>query len=177
MSAGTRKLTYAEYVCFPDDGKRHEIIEGEHYMSPAPSTYHQEVSRHIQFQLYTQIERRKLGAVINAPVDVHLTEHNIVQPDLVVVLARNRIITPTKVKGTPDHLIEILSPSTEKNDRLLKFGVYELAGVPEYWLVHPAEHTLTRYVLKEAKYEEQPHDQIVPVSYLDDVSVDLREVW
>lgn len=177
MSAGTRKLTYQDYVCFPDDGKQHEIIDGDHYMSPAPGTYHQAVSRRLQFQLYTQIERCGLGSVINAPVDVQLSEHDVVQPDLVVVLTGNRIITPTKVKGVPEHLIEIVSPSTEQNDRVLKFSVYERAGVPEYWIVDPREHVLSRYVWTGGKYQQWPHEECVPVSYLSDIAVDLRDVW
>src|SRR5690606_8328074 len=96
------KLGYAQYVKFPDDGQRHEIIEGMHTVNPAPSTYHQAVSRRIQFQLYSAIELRGFGEVIDAPVDVQLSPHDIVQPDLVVVLVQNRIITPTKVKGLPD---------------------------------------------------------------------------
>ena len=115
----THLLTYADYVCLPEDGKRHEIIGGAHYMNPAPSTYHQYVSRRLQFQLYSLIELKGLGSVIYAPVDVQLTENDIVQPDLVVVLTENRIITPSKVKGRPDHLIEILSPSSQSNDQVL----------------------------------------------------------
>ncbi len=79
MSSGIRTLTYEDYVCYPDDGKRHEIIDGDHSMNAAPSTYHQFVSRRIQFQLYSQIELTDRGSVINAPVDVQLSPHDIVQ--------------------------------------------------------------------------------------------------
>jgi hypothetical protein len=61
------KLGYREYCCFPDDGRRHEIIDGDHYVNPAPSTYHQTVSRRLQHQLYTQIELTGRGVVYNAP--------------------------------------------------------------------------------------------------------------
>ena len=61
---------YAAYAAIPSDGKRHEIIDGEHFVTPAPNLYHQEVSRHIQFQLYSQIELTGLGQVIDAPVDL-----------------------------------------------------------------------------------------------------------
>ena len=71
-------------------------------MNPAPIPNHQAASRHIQFQLYTQIERTGLGVVIDAPIDVHRTEFDTVQPDLVVVMKQNRIITPTKVQGSPN---------------------------------------------------------------------------
>lgn len=107
VSGTSTKLDYSHYVCFPHDGKRHEIIDGEHYVNPAPSTYHQTVSRRIQFELYSKTELQQLGQVFNAPVDLQLGDHNIVQPDIVVVLAvHEQIITPTKIKGIPDLIIE-----------------------------------------------------------------------
>jgi Uma2 family endonuclease len=171
------KLRYEHYVCFPDDGYRHEIIDGVHYMNAAPSTYHQAVSRRLQYQLYSAIELKKLGCVINAPVDVHLAEYDIVQPDLVVVLESNRIITPSKVKGTPDLLVEILSPSTRENDMVLKRKRYEAAGVPEYWIVDPFEHTLEQLILTKGSYVAREHGDIVMLTVIADVSVDLDEVW
>ncbi len=173
----THLLTYADYVCLPEDGKRHEIIGGAHYMNPAPSTYHQYVSRRLQFQLYSLIELKGLGSVIYAPVDVQLTENDIVQPDLVVVLTENRIITPSKVKGRPDHLIEILSPSSQSNDQVLKRKLYERVGVGEYWIVDPFEHQLEQLVLEQGGYVAREHGDIVTVSYLADVTVDLNSVW
>jgi Uma2 family endonuclease len=171
------KLTYQHYVLFPEDGNRHEVIDGEHYMNPAPSTYHQLVSRRIQFQLYTQIEIKKRGCVINAPVDVHLGEFDVVQPDLVIVLETNRIITPSKVKGVPDLLVEIISPSSQDNDRVLKRSRYEMFGVPEYWVVDPFDHQLLQLVLVDGSYQEQPHEDRVFLRCLPDVFVDLSEVW
>ncbi|RLS82734.1 MAG: Uma2 family endonuclease, partial [Planctomycetota bacterium] len=112
-AAPRAKLGYREYCSFPDDGWRHEIIDGDHVMTPAPSTSHQTVSKRLQHQLYMQVELAGLGLVFNPPVDVQLTEHDIVQPDLVVVLKdRTRMITPTKINGVPDLVVEILSPST-----------------------------------------------------------------
>lgn len=178
MSTNIRKLTYQDYVCFPDDGKRHEIIGGDHYMNPAPSTYHQYVSRRLQFQLYAQIELKDLGSVIDAPVDVQLSESDVVQPDIVVVLKERNIITPTKVKGPPNHLIEILSPSTESNDRTLKRNLYERSGVKEYWIVDPFDHIITQLKLDGEKYVElEQQDQKIELTYIDDVSVNLDEVW
>ncbi|MCA9137714.1 MAG: Uma2 family endonuclease [Planctomycetales bacterium] len=178
MSTEIRKLTYSDYVCFPDNGKRHEIIGGDHYMNPVPCTYHQYVSRRLQFQLYSKIELAELGCVIYAPVDVQLTESDIVQPDIVVVLKNNRIITPTKVKGAPEHLIEILSPSTETNDKSLKRNLYERTGVGEYWIVDPFEQTITQLVLENGCYVQKEREgNRVAVTYLPDVDVDLDQVW
>lgn len=179
MSGTSAKLDYSHYVCFPDDGKRHEIIDGEHFVNPAPSTYHQTVSRRIQFQLYSQIELQQLGQVFNAPVDLQLGDHNIVQPDIVVVLNEHQqIITPTKIKGIPDLIIEILSPSTIENDQVLKRRVYEAAGVPEYWMVDPFEHTVTQLILgSQRTYESAVQGRQITASILPSVSLDLRHVW
>ena len=172
------KLGYAEYCCYPDDGRRHEIIDGDHYVNPAPSTYHQTVSRRLQHQLYTQIELQGRGVVYNAPVDVQLTDHDIVQPDLVVVLAaRTRMITPTKIKGVPDLVVEILSPSTASNDLALKRQLYERTGVAEYWIADPDNHTLTQLVLVDGRYADRPAGDEVRLSVLEGVSVRLAEVW
>jgi len=172
------KLGYAEYCCYPDDGRRHEIIDGDHYVNPAPSTYHQTVSRRLQHQLYTQIELQGRGVVYNAPVDVQLTDHDIVQPDLVVVLAaRTQMITPTKIKGVPDLVVEILSPSTASNDLALKRQLYERTGVAEYWIADPDNHTLTQLVLVDGRYADRPVGDEVRLSVLGGVSVRLAEVW
>ena len=86
------KLTYEDYALLPDDGKIHEIIDGDHYMTPAPATYHQTLSRRIQFQLYRQIEEKDLGFVFDAPTDVQLSDIDIVQPDLLVIHASRKSI-------------------------------------------------------------------------------------
>src|SRR5260221_13698701 len=88
MAIGTEpkgKLGYAHYVCFPNDGQRHEIISGDHYVNPAPSSYHQIVAGNLYFQLYSQIKLRGLGTVLFSPIDVQLSDHDIVEPDMVVV--------------------------------------------------------------------------------------------
>ena len=172
------KLDYRHYVCFPDDGQRHEIIHGDHYVNPAPSTYHQTVSRRILFQLYSKIELTKHGVVNNAPVNLQLGDHDIVQPDLVIVLAeRQTIITPTKIKGIPDLVVEILSPTSIENDRALKRGMYEKAGIPEYWIVDPFENQLDQLILENGAYRSESHGDVVTLSILENVSVDLQSVW
>ena len=179
MSGTSTGLDYSHYVCFPDDGKRHEIMDGEHYVNPAPSTYHQTVSRRIQFELYSQIELQQLGQVFDAPVDLQLGNHNIVQPDIVVILAEHQhIITPTKIKGIPDLIIEILSPSSIEIDQVLKRRLYESAGVPEYWIVDPFEHAITQLVRgSHGSYESTMRHRQIETSILPSVSLDLSRVW
>ena len=188
----TRKLTYADYVKIPSDGRRHEIIDGEHYingqrhdlvgeeslLNPAPSTYHQTVSGRLFFQLFQQIELRDLGSVFHAPCDVQLTEHKIVQPDIVVVVKRRQaIITPTKIKGIPDLVVEILSPSSEENDCILKRAMYQAAGVPEYWIVDPFEHAVEQLVLRDGRYQPEPDVDVRQLTIQEGISVRLNEVW
>ncbi len=172
------KLTYAHYVCYPDDGRRHEIIDGDHFVNPAPSTYHQTVSKRLQFHLYSQIELRGLGILFDAPVDVQLSEHDIVQPDLVVVLnEKQTIITPSKVKGIPDLIVEIISPSSLDNDRKLKRNLYQNSGVTEYWIVDPFEHTLDQLILRDGEYRLLPAADELRPTIVDGVMIRLPEVW
>jgi Uma2 family endonuclease len=172
------KLTYADYIRIPEDGMLHEIINGAHYMNPAPNSYHQTISRRIQFMLYSQIEQKGEGVVYDAPYDVQLSPHDIVQPDIVVVLSKHmHIITPTKIKGTPDLVIEILSPSSEERDRQLKKDQYRAAGVPEYWIVDPCEHAVEQFVLENGNYKLQPAANVLELSVLPNVKIRLEEVW
>jgi Uma2 family endonuclease len=184
----TAKLTYREYLQFPDDGKRHEIIDGVHYVSPSPSTAHQDASRHIQFQLYRQIEEPGLGRIYDAPMDLQLSEVDVVQPDLLLVLWEHRgRIAPKKLIGPPDLVVEILSPSTSERDRHLKRTLYEQRLVPEYWLVDLDEQSVSRYRadadtqyhLVETCYDQISYsaapagDRTQPI----EANVDLDRVW
>jgi len=171
------KLGYREYCCFPDDGRRHEIIDGDHYMTPAPSTTHQTVSKRLQYQLYKQVELAGLGLVFNAPVDVQLTEYDIVQPDLVVVLKdRTRMITHTKINGVPDLIVEILSPSTAANDTALKKQLYERTGVTEYWIADPDNQRLEQYRLVDGAYRLAPPTDPV-TAFSGGLSVRPADIW
>ena len=101
-----QRWTYEDYVNIPDDGQRHEIIDGEHLVNPSPSTQHQHVSKRLQYQLYTKIELAGLGVLYDAPIDVQLSEFDIVQPDLVIILNESiRKITANDVKTIAKTLI------------------------------------------------------------------------
>ena len=173
----TTKLTYDDYVLFPNDGMRHEIIYGRHYMNPAPSPRHQTISRRIQFQLYQQIELTGHGQVFNAPIDLQLSETDVVQPDIVVVLQENQIITTTKLKGIPDLVIEILSPSNREYDQELKKRLYEQHAVPEYWIVDPENQMVEQNVLGENVKYSAALQQVQVQFRGQDATVDLQIVW
>lgn len=133
------RLTYADYAKIPADGKRHEIIEGEWYMTPAPEIAHQRVSRKLERVLDDHVTRKQLGEVFDAPIDVVLSESDVVQPDLIFISSEHKaMVTEKNVQGAPDLVIEILSPSTAAIDRGHKLALYERAGVREYWIADPA---------------------------------------
>ena len=148
-----KRWTYADYCRIPADGKRHEIVDGRHFVNPAPSPYHQTVTSRLLYELMHQIEKAGRGRVFTAPIDVHLGPGSIVQPDVVALRLRNAsIIGRKKLTGVPDLLIEVLSPSTQSFDRQRKRARYERAGVREFWLVDPGTHTVEQLILRKGRY-------------------------
>jgi Uma2 family endonuclease len=133
-----RKLTYEDYLRFPEDGNRHEILDGEHYMTAAPYPRHQSVVAELTGWIVPFVRQRRLGRFLPAPVDVQLDKHDIVQPDLLFISNSSMmILTEKNVQGAPDLVIEVLSDSTRKRDEGIKLERYELLGVQEYWVVDP----------------------------------------
>jgi Uma2 family endonuclease len=133
-----RKLTYEDYVLIPEDGQRHEILDGEHYVTPAPFIRHQLISSNLHSLLGPFIRKRRLGTLLAAPVDVILSPHDIAQPDLLFISnERAGIVTEKNVQGAPDLLVEILSKSTRRRDERLKLELYDRFGVLEYWMFDP----------------------------------------
>jgi len=146
VASGLSKLTYDDFVLFPDDGKRHELIDGEHYVTPAPNLRHQRVLQNLNRLLDRWVEERHLGRVFFAPLDVVFTFHDVVEPDLIYVShERDSILTAANLQGAPDLVVEVLSPSTRRRDELLKRGLYGRAGVAEYWVVDPVAETVKVY--------------------------------
>ena len=133
------KLTYDDYVLFPDDGQRHELIDGEHYVTPSPNTKHQTISLNLTVLIGGWLERNPIGRLFHAPFDVVFSNFDVVEPDL-LYLSNARAadaLTPQHVRGVPELVIEIGSPSTRKRDETIKRRLYERAGVAEYWVVDP----------------------------------------
>ena len=133
------RLTYDDFVLFPDDGKRHEIIDGEHYVTPSPNVRHQVLVRRLLYDLERYLRSRpQAGEVFSAPLDVLLSPYDIVEPDLFVVTGdQTGILTERNVQGPPALVIEVLSKSTRKRDAQTKRRLFERTGVREYWLVDP----------------------------------------
>jgi Uma2 family endonuclease len=137
------KLTYEDFLSFPDDGRRHELIDGDHYVTPSPLVRHQRVSGALFSALRAHCSATGAGEVFHAPLDVLLSSHDIVEPDLLVVLADQRdILTEKHVRGAPAIVVEILSPGTRSRDETLKRRLYARTGVREYWIVDPDRRTI-----------------------------------
>lgn len=141
-----RKRDYSHIQATPNDGKRYELIDGELLVNPSPSPIHQRVSSRLQRQLQDYFHARNLGEVFNAPLDVILTPHDVFQPDLLVVAEPSHIST-RGIEQPPLLVVEILSPSTRRIDRGLKFRRYAVLGVRHCWIVDPDEHRLECYRL------------------------------
>ncbi len=132
------KFTYDDFLHFPDDGKRHEIIDGEHYVTPSPNTKHQVVVGNLYMLLGTYLKAHAIGAVFLAPFDVVFSDLDVVEPDLLYISReRRKVLTDKHVRGAPDLVVEILSPGTRKTDETIKRRLYERCDVREYWVVDP----------------------------------------
>src|SRR5262249_45287523 len=128
------------------DGLRHEIIEGEHYVTPSPATRHQRILGNLYHSLRNYLDTHAVGEVFLSPYDVVLSDINVFVPDLIYVSnERSRLITSKNLQGAPDLVVEILTPSTQNRDRTLKRDVYERLGVEEYWLIDPDRDQIEVY--------------------------------
>lgn len=138
-----RKLTYDDLLAMPDDGLRHEIIDGVLYVSPSPGTPHQFTVGKLYQAIANYLDEHPVGEVYLAPFDVVFTRHDVVEPDLLFIsTARLAVLTERNVSGAPDLAVEVLSPSTRRVDLTLKRKLFEREGVREYWIVDPVEGTI-----------------------------------
>lgn len=148
MSTSARpdsRLTYDDFLLFPDDGQRHELIGGEHYVTPSPTLRHQKLSGRLYLAIADYLRAHSgVGEVYYAPLDVKLSNWDIVEPDLLLVTAdQPEILTEKHIAGAPALVVEILSPGTRTRDQRLKRQLFEQSGVREYWMVDPDLDTVT----------------------------------
>ena len=137
--AADMRLTYDDFLLFPDDGKRHEIIDGVHYVTPSPRLRHQDLVGRLHGALFVYLlEHPEAGRVFLAPLDVVLSNYDVVEPDLLFVAGdQTAILTKANVQGPPALVVEVLSPSTRRTDARVKRRLFERTGVREYWLLDP----------------------------------------
>jgi Uma2 family endonuclease len=149
------KLTYDDFVLFPDDGKRHELIDGEHYVTPAPNIRHQRLLGRLHLLIGGWLQTHPIGEAFLSPLDVVFSDFDVVEPDLLYI-SRHRaadIITPKHVRGAPELVVEIGSPSTRKRDETIKRRLYERTGVTEYWVIDPELDVVRVYRRGETGFE------------------------
>src|SRR5262249_4411467 len=147
-------LTYSDYAALPDDLQRYELHEGELFVTPAPGTRHQGVLMALSSRLYTHVRARGLGRVFAAPTDCILSNHTVVQPDIVYVAAdRHAIVSERGIEAAPTLVVEILSPTTARVDLGRKRAIYQQYGVPWYWIVDADARTIDAFRLAASGYE------------------------
>lgn len=148
-----RRWTYAAYRRLPADGRRHELLAGEHVVAPAPDVEHQALVLQLGRRLAEQIQDTGRGVVLLAPVDLHLRPCTVVQPDVMVVTGSLRDLAgKAKITSAPALVVEVLSPSTARRDRGTKRRLYASAGVREYWIVDPTTRTADQFELVDGRY-------------------------
>ncbi|WP_258358743.1 Uma2 family endonuclease [Moorella sulfitireducens] len=142
------KFTYEDYCLLPED-KRAELIEGDFFVVPSPNVFHQRVAANIVDVLRRFVIANKLGEVLFAPLDVVLSPHDVVQPDVMFISnERQDIVTDANIQGPPDLVVEILSPATGERDRTIKKKLYARHGVRELWLVNIAAQAIEVFDLE-----------------------------
>jgi len=182
QSAGV-KLTYDDLVHFPDDGKRHELIDGEHYVAPSPNTRHQRVVLNLTSLLWIFLRQNRIGEVFGSPLDVIFSDFDVVEPDLLFVSKeRGAVVTEKNIRGAPDLAVEVGSPATRRRDEKTKLQLYERFGVSEYWVVDPDLDVIKVYRLVEGRYQRaaeltlEAHD-VLTTPLLPGLQLPLQDIF
>lgn len=181
-----QRYSYADLLTW-DDSTRYELFDGQPMALASPSTIHQEILSALHYQIYDYL-KDKQRKVYLAPFDVRIFEEagdspedvdTVLQPDLMVVCDHSKV-DYHGVHGAPDLVIEILSPATARYDKLVKFNLYQKAGVKEYWLVDPRTQTVCVYTLEDGAYHAATvysRDLSVPIGILDNCNINLSAIF
>lgn len=187
LAKENKTYTYKDYLTY-DENERIEIIEGEIYnMSPAPSRIHQQLISDISYELQHYIKSNKgTCKVYPAPFDVILknddeevgNSKNVVQPDISVICDRSKL-TDKGCTGSPNLIVEVVSPYNPSNDYIRKAGLYEKYKVQEYWIINPMKRNILVYNLTDTGYDTPniySFDDVVPVSIFKDLNIDFSSL-
>jgi Uma2 family endonuclease len=185
MPVSVQKLTYSDLLALPADGKRHELIDGEHFVSPSPSLRHQIVLSNLFRALDGRIHTQDLGRLLFAPVDIVLSPHDVVEPDLLFIShERAAILSENFLTGAPDLVVEVLSPSTRRLDMSRKRRLYQRFGVAEYWIVDPVAEAVAVYRGTEglwlrpaAHFDRRRGDERLVTPLLGGLAIPLAEIF
>ena len=181
-----KRYTLADALTW-DESERIELICGEPFMMAPPVRRHQEISGELFAQLHAYL-KGKTCKVYPAPFAVRLFERDgdrpedvdtMVEPDISVVCDTGKL-DDIGCKGAPDLIIEILSPTTQRHDRMTKFNLYQQAGVREYWIVDPDGKSAQVFVLDGGHYVAKDFGtakDMVKVNVLEDCAIDLSQVF
>lgn len=182
----TKKTSYY-FTDYPtsDEGSYFELVDGEPMIMAPPSRTHQAISIGIASQLHSYLEGKSCE-VYTAPFIVRLFEdvgnmptNTVVEPDISVICDLGKL-DDRGCKGAPDLVVEILSPSTQRRDRVVKYGLYQRAGVREYWIVNPEDRTVQVHVRKDGFFQPQEfytREDTAVVNILEDCTIELNRVF
>jgi Uma2 family endonuclease len=181
MSApGSLRFTYEDYARLSDE-LRYEVIDGELYLTPAPTPYHQLVAKRLGFLLDTHVQGGRLGEVFLAPCDLVLSKFDVLQPDVFFIAEERRAIIGEKyISEAPDLVIEVLSPSTADRDRVKKATRYAKFGVKEMWIADPMAKTVEVFVALEGGFRrewEYGGGEVLRSSLLPDLEIPLAAIF
>lgn len=173
-----RNWTYDDYLRLDDD-IRYEIIEGVLEVVPAPILGHQDITGTLYRALWEHVMTHAPGKVYVSPVDVILSERNVVQPDVVfVATARAAILQERGIMGAPDLVVEVTSPSSTSRDRIVKRQLYERFGVKEYWMIDPAGKAIDVCMLDAGRYRLTGSTTgVIRSEMLPGFSIDITKVF
>lgn len=173
-----RVFDYSDYLATPDDGKRYEILRGKLLVTPAPRPLHQRVVGRL-YRLLADYFDRHGGEVFLAPIDLILTNNDILQPDLLVV-DNEAVVTERGIEGPPLLAVEVLSPTTAKRDRGVKSQRYAELGIRHYWLVDPDARRMECFDRAGSVFEktvELEGDAVGSVAGFPGLEVSLPSLW
>jgi Uma2 family endonuclease len=168
-----KRFTYEDYKALDvDDTYLYELINGELVKKAAPSPAHQRILKKLFLAMNKHVETAKSGELLFAPIDVFLDETNVPQPDLVFVsTAKNSLITDDGIMGIPDLVVEIISPSSFRRDRFDKFRLYKTYGIPEFWLIDPANRSVEVYTFSQAHHDYDLRDAFAETGLITSVAL------
>jgi Uma2 family endonuclease len=150
-------FTYEDLCLLPEDRLRHEILDGEHVVTPSPAQKHQYLLGRLYFEFAKHLETHRAGVAFLSPFDVVFSQINVLVPDLLYISnERWDVLTEKNVQGAPDLAVEILSPSTRRRDLGKKREIYERFGVLAYWIVDPEDDSVRVMLQHEGALREVP---------------------
>lgn len=179
MLTTAKKYTSRDYEQLAE-GAPYQLIDGELVMTPSPNFEHQDILLNLAVQLRSFVVQQKFGTVVIAPMDVQLTDTEVYQPDIIYVSDKRKGIIQERIKGTPDLIIEVLSPSNAYYDLVHKKNVYEATGVREYWIVDPQEKSIEVYENVDRQFRlhgKAKQTGMVGSKLLEGFSVNLDELF